>query len=297
MATNNIPSNSQRVNGAVLNPGDALGIGQYSPTLDPRFGGMHGFAPFLDEFVSNAGYVRENIIAILLTAPRAFDYLDNKQLLVDMLKSIVETKAERIEGLNAKLTVTVAENPLGGSNQVQEEFTQVQEERSSITMVFKDTYGGSLGKFWRMFIHTLIADPRSTVPNILSYAPNIPDLLPDMRTFSMMFIEPDPRHKTVIRSWVMSNMAPKDSGDVIGKKDKTTAKDLVEHSISFTGFHQYGLGVDLKAQEILNKLNLYQANPELVKAHIGAPFADVAAAGRGYMETAKILTENQAVIR
>ena len=51
---------------------DNKGFNQYgqAPAVDIRKGGQMGHAPVFDAYVSNASYIRRNLIAILIEAPR-----------------------------------------------------------------------------------------------------------------------------------------------------------------------------------------------------------------------------------
>jgi hypothetical protein len=80
-----------------------------------------------------------------------------------------------------------------------------------------------------------------------------------------LFIEPDNLHRSVVKSWITTNMMPKETGPIEGKRDLTSASELLELSIPFTGISQYGLGVNKLAQAILDSINITYAVPYLHK--------------------------------
>jgi hypothetical protein len=102
------------------------------------------------------------------------------------------------------------------------------------------------------------------------------DILADWSTMTCLFIEPDNLHRRVVKAWVTTNMMPKETGPIEGKRDLTSASELLELSIPFTGISQYGLGVNKLAQAILNNINVTNAVPFLHKAFINTADSNVA---------------------
>ena len=63
-------------------------------------------------------------------------------------------------------------------------------------------------------------------------------------------------------------MFPKGTGDIIGERDKTSAKDITQRSIEFTAISQTGIGVNALAQMLLDRINITNANPYLRPAFV-----------------------------
>jgi hypothetical protein len=127
-----------------------------------------------------------------------------------------------------------------------------------------------------------MGDPNNKIPMINTLTTIRPsDMLADMSSATMLFIEPDPTHSKVAKSWLGTNMRPRGTGAIEGRKDLTAAGDLSELSIGFTGIYQAGIGVDLFSQAILNSLNLNNANPNLRPAFAQGIASDVYVTGRG----------------
>jgi hypothetical protein len=265
---------------------DAILQGGYSrgkeTMLDLSYGGQNGYAPNLTEWVSQTHYVRRNIHCILLEAPRGFQYLPEPAFWISALKNMVEVHARTIEGLNAGLEVTNTEVAVGGSNEIFEDTSNITRTRSDVTFGLTDLYGRPMQTFIENWILYLMGDPNNKIPMIntlTTVRPN--DMLADMSSATMLFIEPDPTHSKVTKSWLGTNMRPRGTGAIEGRKDLTAAGDLSELSIGFTGVYQYGIGVDLFAQAILNSLNLNNANPNLRPAFAQGIASDVYVTGRG----------------
>jgi len=268
-----------RLSDAILLNGYARGR---APMLDPTYGGQNGFAPNLTEWVSQTHYVRRNIHCILLEAPRGFQYLPQPEFWVHALKNMVEVHARTIEGLNAGLEVENSSVAVSGSLEVFEDTTNVNRTRSQVTFGFTDLYGRPMQNFLHNWITYLMGDPDNKIPMINTILGTRPeDMLADISSATMLFVEPDPTHSKVSKAWLGTNMRPTTTGPIEGRKDLQAAGDLSELSIQFTGVYQSGVGVDLFAQAILNSLNLNNANPNLRPAFAKGIHSDVFATGRG----------------
>jgi len=282
-----------RLTDTILQNNTAYVAGKQAVAVDVRGGGQFGYSPVYAEWVSSAKYVRKNMICILMEAPTNFEIIDPSGTMTATLKALVELHPISIEGLNAKLTVDVAESPFGGGGQVQEDPTDVKEERPNISFKFEEKNGMPIFNFFRYWITALIMDPNTKIPTIATL-PNRPaDNLPDRYTATMLFIEPDPLHNKVVKAWLVSNMMPKDTGDAIGRREQTAAGEQTTYDIQFTGIAQYSTGVDSLAQKILDSLSITGANPQRRAAFLDSIAADVAAGAKGYQTEAANIASSQ----
>lgn len=264
--------------------------GSIAPMVDLQYGGQMGFAPQYSELVNNAAGVRQDLICLLLDYPHGFDLFPEKQDWIKTLRQLVEVHPLSVTGLNATLTVATTSSPVGGSGQTQLDPTNVTMEPINVQMRWSEKYGSPVSKFWSSYIRMLIKDPESKVPGVATLGANRPgDMLPNMRAFSMAFIEPDVLHSKVIRSWVVTNMFPQGSGDIIGQRDRTADGEVPDITISMGGIGQFGFGVDLFCQELLDGIDITGANPLNRPSHIDKIDSDVNTAGRGYEFTAEEL--------
>lgn len=254
------------------------------PMLDLSFGGQFGWAANLDEWVSNQAYVRKPLIPILLEVPKFFSIMPDPAKWTSSLKALIELHAKSIDGLAAGLEVSTDEHAVGGGGEMQKEFTDVKRARSSVKISVTEKYGNPIQAFLEAYImygmmhqetkYAMIATVNGTPPT---------DMLADWYTFTCAFIEPDPTHKRVVRSWITTNLFPEGTGDIVGKRDITGGGELLELDIEFGGISQYNAGTDAFAQKLLDGINITGANPHLKAAFIKEMSADVAASKSGYI--------------
>lgn len=278
-----------RVTNALLE-GRAFSRGHSSPMLDLSYGGQMGFSPDLREWVSNQAYVRRHVFAILLEAPAFFRYLPEPDVWVRNLRALIELHPRTIEGLNMGLTVATEETLVGGGGEMQDEFVDVKRARTQPVFGYQDKYGMPIQSFIHDWITYGLMDPDTKVANIGTLPGDIPtDMLADQYSASVIFIEPDPTHRKVVKSWLTTNLWPKGTGEMVGSRDIGNSMKLSELSIEFTGISQSGLGVNIFAQKLLDNINIVNANPYLRPSHIQDISPDVATQPVGYKPNAENL--------
>lgn len=271
----------------------AFGGHANQPMLDLTYGGQHGWAPNLTEWVSNQAYVRRNLVCVLLEAPRFFTLMPDPAKWVSTLKSLLELHCRSIEGFNAALTVDTDEHPVGGAGEMQQEVINVTRARTEPSFTFVEKYGRPIQTFIQHWIQYALMDPETKYALVGTLEKKPDDLLADWFSCSALFFEPDPTHRKVVQAWVTTNMFPKETGEIVGKRDLTSASEILNLTIPFTGISQYGLGVNLFAQKILDGININNANPYTRKSFIEAVSSDVAAAAEGYKKNAEDVGANQ----
>lgn len=284
-----------RLTDAILDASTSYAVGHQNPMLDLQYGGQMGFSPALAEWVSNQQYVRHNLVALLIEAPKGFALLPNGASYVTTLRALVELHAISWTGMQAGLTVDVAETPVGGAGQMQQDPTDVKMERSNPVCRLNEKYGMPVAAFLRSWINNLIMDENSKFANIATTGAAPTDMLADMYAMTMLFFEPDPTHTKVVQSWLITNMYPLGTGEVSGARDITVAGETRTVDVNFTGIAQYGLGVDTFAQSLLDTISLSGANPESQEAFVSAIDAQVLAATRGYTAGIADLAANNVV--
>lgn len=268
----------------------AYSRGTTAPMLDLTYGGQMGYAPDLREWVSNANYIRRNVFCLLLESPKFMQYLPEPDKWRSTMKALVELHPRRITGLNRGLEVSVVSTPVGGGGEEQEEFNNVTRARSTPSFEWDEKYGMPIATFFYNYITYGMMDPDTKVANIGTLPGSVPsDMLPDMYAATMIFIEPDPTHRKVVQAWLCTNMFPKGTGEIIGERDITAAKDITQRSIEWTAITQTGLGVHALAQKLLDRVNITNANPYLRPAFIQDIDPNVSAQPRGYQSQAEDL--------
>lgn len=264
---------------------DNKGYNQYgrSAMVDIRKGGSNGPAPDYAAYVTNSAYVRRNIIAILIEAPRGFQDLEDPDYWVSTLKNLVELAPKTIEGLSQTLTVEHIENPFGGAGEVQQDISNVTRQRSAPQFTWNEKYGKAVASFLNGWVLNLIMDPDTKYPRVVKNTDKPADLLPDYTGMTVLFIEPDPTHTKVITAWLSTNMRPTGTvAEISGSRDITAALQGADYSVEFTALTQIGEGVNSFAQEILDNMTLTGANPSLQEAFVREIDAEVEAADTGY---------------
>lgn len=275
-----------RYNEAILG---ARGFAEKSlaPQVDLTKGPQNGPFTNFDSYMANAAYVRRNLIPLLIQTPRGFDDLAEPDLYRSTLKSLVELQAQSIEGLNATLTVEAQDTPVGGAGEQQQDPSNVTRQRSEPSFTWVEKYGSPVRSFLQSWITDLIMDPITKYPRVISRhnRGRVTDLLPDYYAMTCMFIEPDPTHSKVIRSWLCTNMFPMTSGEIIGSRDLTQGGQTTQLQVQFSALTQVGYGVDQFAQRLLDQMALNNMNPNLHAAFVQEVDPDVKAAAQGYNET------------
>ncbi|EKD89710.1 MAG: Major virion structural protein [uncultured bacterium] len=266
---------------------EALISGAYTrdldkPILDLKLGGQQGWTPNLAEWVSNQAYVSRPLTCILLEAPKLFTIMPDSQKWIASLKSLFELHARTIDGFNAGLKVDVDEHSVGGAGEMQQEFTNVTRERSTPKFTFVEKYGRPTQTLIDYWIRYGMMDPETkfALAGTLGSAA-VTDLLADWYSATCLFFVPDPLHKKVDKAWITTNMFPLGTGDIVGKRDLTTAQEILTLDIEFTGISQYGLGIQTFAQSILDNINTLHADPFMKPSFVQGVSADVDAVDRG----------------
>lgn len=272
--------------------------GSEMPMVNLAVGGQNGYSTDFTKFHANTDYVRRNLIAKLIEAPKGFQLYGEAraQEMVAALKGIVELHAQTWEGFNRTLTVTAQESPAGGAGEVQQTPSNVTRARSEPTLTVPEKYGSPIRALHELWITDLIMDPDSKVPGIVTRdgVTKPTDLLPDMYTMTMLFFEPDPTFTKVHRAWLIGNMFPMTAGDDTGRRDKTQDGELVSLSIQYSGIQQVSLGVKRFAQKILDSMNVTGTNPNLAPSFVSDIDRAVLSAEYGFSE--QIATANATYI-
>jgi hypothetical protein len=271
-----------RLTNTLMPAGTAFAAGAKVNVVDPMNGGMMGFFPDLHEWVSNQAYIRKNLVCVLVEPPKAFNFLNDKEKCVGVLRAMVELHPKSIQGLTATLEVETAETPVGGGGQMHEHVVDVKEARSNISFQWDEKEGMPFERFLRMWITMCLMDPNTKVAGVSSLANGPSDMLADMYSATMLFFEPDSQHKNVMKAWLCCNMFPKTSGENIGRRELTAGSEITTYDVAFSNIAQYGVGVVAFAQRILDGLNQSGANASFRPAFVDAIDANVLNAKKSY---------------
>lgn len=250
--------------GTLINNRQAYSSMSFTPMVDLRHNGQHGFIPDYRTYLSNSAYVQRNVIPFLIEYPRGFDHLPDREIYIGTLKALIETHAKTIDGLNGTITVNFIDNPVGASGEVQHDFSRTERAASSPSFTWVERQGQPIRAFFDAWIFNLLGHPDTQTPMINSYTENFEkyfDFLPDFNSMTVLFVEPDPFQRRVVEAWLVVNMMPKGSGEVNGKRDLPSAMSGREITVEFTGMQMMSTGVRQFAQSLLNQLNYVGLNP------------------------------------
>ena len=278
--------------------GQAQSRGRKVPQLDLQYGGVFGYASNTAEWVSMTHYVRQNLVCHLLEAPTGFKELSDPTFYTSALKSLVEVHCKTWDGFTSGLTVEVSETPVGGAGEMFQDITNVTRARTVPVSTHVDLYGRPIQHLLHDWITYLIGDPDTKVPMLSTIGGKKPnDRLADTYSATMLFYEPDPTHTKIAKAWLCTNMFPKATGDILGKRDLNSPGETLEISIEWTALTQTGRGVEIFAQSIMDTINLANANPYLRKSAVAAISGDVSSsiATRTYKKGTELVGTDNAI--
>jgi len=264
-----------KITDAVLNK--ATAYSGHNAGLDLGYGGAGGYLPkigrkgtdgaFYDEWISNAAYIKRNLIPVVMSYPKFMSSMPEPDKWKASFKSLIELHPETIDGLSSGLTVDTDQHPVGGGGEMQDEVTNVTRAVSNITYTFKEKAGKSIQKFLDYYIRYGILDPDVKKPLVMQYMKNLDAVggmyLPDMYTFTVMFIEPDISMTTVVDAWLCTNVFPTSNGDRTAKRDIHSAGEMLDLSIEFKSITLNSESVLTLADKILAKLTVLNKVPDL----------------------------------
>ena len=245
--------------------------------LDPRYGAQDGFIPrfgtidpntnqLAEEWVSAQPYIKQNVIPVLLRAPKFFKFMPNPDIWIAGYKAIVEEHCKAITGLSSGITVEVDETEIGGSNEVFEMPTGAKREHTRINTTIVDTAGRSIQRLLEDIIRYGMVDPDVKKPLVSLYMDVRRELqgvyTNDMFGSAMLYIEPDVTQQVVINAWLCVNVWPKSAGEVTGRRDLRQAGEKNEMSIDWASITMNNYAVIAFAQKTLNQMSYLSINPE-----------------------------------
>lgn len=228
-------------------------------------GGQQGELPVPHQWVSAAAYARQKVRCVLVQAPGAMQYMPNANECIASLKCLVELLPQTIEGLNAGQTWGYAQNPVGNSGGQMDTPISAVIERTVPAFTWYERYGKAIHNFWKAYGNLLIMDPHLSYPGISAVQAFIdassPEMLPNMRSFTCLFFEPDETMTRITDAWLVCNMMPQTAGENIAKREMAGASEVPSISITFTGLEMQGQAVIDLAATYLKSLKVADARP------------------------------------
>lgn len=273
--------------------------GKMTPTVMTNLDGQNGITTDFRTLNASALYPKQDVICILLEAPRGFQFFPQPvaKMLVGTLKALVETAAEKIDGLDSSIKAEYFNTTLGRNEQL-DQFSRSTRERSEPSFTWAERYGAAISKFFETWIVMLMGDPQTRVPGVVTsayhwqgggngvssdfhtpaaswlHAHGAYTLMPENISATMLFIEPDPTMSYPVRSWLCTNMMPDNAGDAVGSRDMTSGSDKVEITVKFTAVQEVNQGVQNLAAEILSKISKKGLASHERRCYLGTTYAE-----------------------
>lgn len=244
---------------------NALVGGEYGYT--PAHGSVDSNGVHYAQWMNSAKQVPMNVIPILLTYPKGFDYYSGiKRKLIGTLKNLVESRAKNITGLNGTITTNTVESQLGFDGTLLKQVSNAQITPTEVIMEVDDIQGNAFEQFITFYQTELLPHPVTGMAGIgrnKNFNPDVYTL--DYYTFSMIFIEPDITGRIANRVWLVMNMAFTNNFEFVGSRTPD-AKAISTASLNLGGF---ALTSNLNkrllplGQSMLSKMAVHKLNPGL----------------------------------
>lgn len=261
-------------------------IGRPAGMLNLAHGGMYGALPDHSTWVNNAPYVQQHAVFRLLRAPSAFALMGNAgNIYREYLKTLLEIKAKRFEGLKLNVDVSYDERELDGSGNKMHTPSDAKREESELSITWDELDGMPISHFWKDVNSLLLVDPMTKKPRLSSMI-DLPDMLPERRSWAGLAYETDTTNRFVTKAILIDNcMAKSNGGEMELKMDKNSEMEPKEVTIAFTGFTLDGPNITQAAQELHDEISRTLIDPHRSRSYIEGVEANIASIAKGYKET------------
>jgi hypothetical protein len=258
------------------------GRGLAENTINLSQAGTVQFAPDLANIAANTPYVRRNVVAFLIEAPRFFQFTSNPDLAVRSLKALIENHTRTIDGLNQQLTVDTAEAPYGGSGERIQVATNVTRATSAPSHGMWELQGRAVSRFIKWWITYGIGDENTKVPLVVADGQvSAEDYDATFYGATILYVEPDPTFTDVVSAWLCTNMFPLGTPPWEGSKDASQLGQNLDLNIEFTAASDVSIGTIMFARKLIQSLNLAGMNPNENPLWLENVSADVQKATNG----------------
>lgn len=257
--------------------------GMQTFATDASKGGQFGYMYDMANYIDTSPYVRQHAFAFLIQYPKAFDLYpaDIRDLLVRMLKAMIEVNPKQITGLNSTLATDWMTVEVGGAGEIFQQLTNVTRERAAPSFTWHEVEGCVYGRYLEWYIEYLGMSADSKFPNIVAEGFEIGPLLADMTRFVTLFVEPNHTGRRAVDAILCANMFPMGAGPRESERDQTAAKQGRDIQVEFTALSQRTRGVLQLGQKFLDALNVTGMNPLFQPAVVDTVDANIQAQANG----------------
>lgn len=254
-------------------------------TLDPTLGGQNGFSPKLGnitadgerfaEWVSSAKYIRQPLIAVLIQAPRGFDYMPTPEKWIETLRVIIEEDSKSITGLAGKLTVEKSSIQIGRAGEVLVQPLKTTRERSQPVHVVEERDGKPYQLFLDYWIRYLIGDPdtqKALIGTLETWENDI--LTPDYYGATVLYFEPDVTFSHVRDAWLCTNWWPGEGSDVVGSMDINAGGETLDVTLNTEPITMRNTSVRELANSMLQRMSSLNVDPDTLPLFVSTEAED-----------------------
>lgn len=269
---------------------DSSFAGAAAPVQDLSVGGQQGALQVPEEIWSNGSYVTQRVIPFVVEYPLAIQWTDNPEYWRKAIKHLMEVSKTRIDGLNGGVRVDYEQQPIGNWGDNMSTPSRAEIESSSPAYTWGDVTNATIQRFWTQYIKMFIMDPalgRAGITTQAAYiAAGSPTLLPEHKSLTMLFVEPDESTVRPVHAWLCSNMMPDTGGEVNGTFETHYTGERKDVSITWTAVTMPvdNTAVLTMAKTALGTLAIENTNPLTMKGYLSDISSDVAAIATGFVD-------------
>lgn len=246
-------------------------------------GGQNGFLHSPFQWTNAAPYVRQPLRAVLVNAPLLMQFMNDAQLQLDTLKTLIELRAQKIDGLQSSVTWDYDGPVITNAGEKMEAVIKASRAVSTPTFEWTVSYGMAEIRYWHDYGRYIIMDPDLQFPGIVALQRYIdagsPPVLPEAQSMTVLFFEPDQTMTNITNAWLCTNMQPRSAGDIVGRMERGGSSEITTLSIEFTALTMTGEGVYRLAKAYLDTLKLQDLRPLDLKPFYPGINPDVEHAG------------------
>lgn len=228
----------------------SLGLGDngQNTVIDLTKGGMEGIIPTIgtenqdgslgDGWVSSHPYISQDLIPIILKVPGGYDFMPEPERWKKTWAALFTEHAISIQGLNNGINIEVDETEIAGTGQFQEATRDVKYIRATLSTEHKEKDLKSIKKFLINTVRYLDKDPIAKRPLASDFISDLNEVggswTPDLKTGSILFVEPDVTRKMAVNVFYGTNIGIKGNIDNIGKKQLAAGGESDTFTIEWT---------------------------------------------------------------
>ena len=266
---------------------DQLGVRQagYSinpnnPAVDLSYGGLFGVLPNISKvengvvygnYINNTPEVQGMVYAILLDAPKGFEWLgsENAKFMRAKLSNFITSHAETIEGIHDTTDWTYEDAiKIGGTGESIQDVTDAKLVPTEPSIGCTEKYGLEIRNMFYFINRYFVRDEytqKPLAPILPNYNPRAPWLL-NVKSFSILVWEVDGSGARVKNAQIVANMMYKSGISFEYKKDPNSAREVRKYNMTFTGFGIRGKEVVTVAQNYMDAMNKQTKDALLTKS-------------------------------